>query len=135
MGIMDEIHEVEMRLRARIDQTYSELNTEISKFGGGVDQLRAHIDQRYSELNTEISTLGEIRLRNYINDKHSDLTQKIGELSKDVGKLTNDKHSDLTKQIGELSKDVGKLTNETAILQTSLDHLSPLMLTLVSIFR
>ena len=117
MTIMDEIRELEIRLRAHIDQRYSEgkkesatlqeieneirahtdqryseLNTEISALGGVVDRLRAHIDQRYSELNTEISAIGEIRLRDHINAKHSEHNAKIGELGEDVEKLTEEAH-------------------------------------------
>ena len=93
MRIMDEIHEVEIRLRAHIDQRYSEGKKESATLQEMENEIRAHIDQRYSELNTEISAIGEVRLRDHINTKHSEHNEKIGELSKDVRELTTKANS------------------------------------------
>ena len=93
MKIMDEIHELEIRLRAHIDQRYSEGKEESATLQEIENEIRAHIDQRYSELNTEISAIGEIRLRDHINTKHSEHNEKIEELSKDVEELTTKANS------------------------------------------
>ena len=103
MRIMDEIHEVEIRLRDQIDQISSEGKKERATLQKIENETRAHIDQKYSELNTEISALGEIRLRDYMNEKYLEHNRKIAALSKDVAAL---------------SKDVKELTTKANSLQT-----------------
>ena len=112
--IMDEIHQVEIRLSAHIDEKYSKLkiesdalrkveiglrnhidqrylehNTKILTLNEVEDRLRAHIDQKYSEHNTKILTLNEVedRLRAHIDQKYSEHNSKIDKLNNNVIEL------------------------------------------------